>query len=380
VYYRIDLDATTNAYVSATAVPGPGATVSTGDGLRISVQDADGRLCSTDTVHFGPTRSPHPVTAGAARETGPGTYLCRKAGTYYVVVERRGASASGAGSEAPSSSDDWDLELDCTTEPALQEAAPTAAPETWDSASPDPVPGDPVGRTGGAGFATARALEQGVWQDTVRPGQTLFYKVPVDWGQQMHATAELGSTTGGDGFVGTALDLSLYNPVRDRVDDADTGYGGEQTTAALRPLPPVAYENRHATTDRVGAMRFAGWYYLAVHLGAPVAERFGDGPLGLTLRVRVSGTARSGPVYLGRSVPRDVFRVTAADRQEAEAGTSGGGSSGTGTDTGDGSGPPGGDPTMKWVAAGGLGAGSVLVLGLAGWTLLARRRPPARSG
>ncbi|SDE71268.1 hypothetical protein SAMN05216260_103228 [Streptomyces griseoaurantiacus] len=367
--YRLDLDATANAYVSATAVPRPGARVAAADGLRVSVRDAEGHVCSTGTAHFGPTRSPRPVAAWAGRETGEGgSYLCRGAGTYYALVERRGASGAAGASSSP---DDWDLELDYVTEPAARGTG-ESAPGIWNSAAPAPVSGDPVRRSGGAGFAEARALDQGVWKDAVRPGQTLFYKVPVDWGQQFYATAELQGGTGGDaGFLGTALTMSLYNPARGPVDEAEAGYGGERATAALRPLPPVAHENRYASVDRVGAMRFAGWYYLAVHLGTPVGDRFGAGPYGLTLRIRVSGEARPGPVYTGRSAPSGVFEVGARTRGEAEDGT------GNGTD---GSGRGAGSRPMKLLAAGGLGTGSLLLLWLGLWTLLSRRRRPARTG
>ncbi|WP_258053226.1 hypothetical protein [Streptomyces sp. Ru72] len=371
LYYRLDLDATTNAYVSATAVPRAGARVSASDGVRVTVQDADGATCSSGTTHFGPTQSPHPVAAWAARETGPGSYGCRDAGVYYAVVERRDLSGSATGA--------WDLELDYVTEPSLRRpgATTTTPPGAWNSATPDALLGDPVRRAGGAGFATASPLGQGVWQDAIRPGQTLFYKVPVDWGRQLAATAELGSSPGGspgDGYVGTALAMTLYNPVRGHVDDATTGYSGAQTSAALTPLPPVAYANRHAAGDRTSAMRFAGWYYLAVHLAAPVAQRFGNGPFGLTLRVRVSGTATSPPAYAGWSAPRDVFRVTAADREETAMGTIGGGG-------GAGTAASGGDRrsrTMEVVAVGGIGTGTALVLVLGVWTAAARRRARSR--
>ncbi|MET9041795.1 hypothetical protein ABZX34_02650 [Streptomyces sp. NPDC004362] len=382
-YYRLELDSSANAYVSATAVPGAGARVSSADGLKVSVQDAGGTTCSTGTAHFGPTGSPHPIAAWASRETGAGTYGCKGAGVYYVVVERRAPGSSG------STSGDWDLELDYVSEPALDRDDATTPPGSWDSATPEAVLGDATRRAGGAGFAGASALGQGVWQDTVRPGQTLFYKVPVDWGQQLSATVEMGSSTGGDGFVGTALAMSLYNPVRAHVDDADAGYNGAQTSAALAPLPPVDHANRRAPGDRISAMRFAGWYYLAVHLGAPVADRFGEGPFGLTLRVRVSGTPVSAPAYAGRAAPRDAFGVTAGDREEAAAGATGdagasGGELGAGATAredggarGDGSGRGGTEQdtgTMRLVAAGGIGTGSVLVLGLVLWTAIARRR------
>ncbi|GAA3818930.1 hypothetical protein [Streptomyces chiangmaiensis] len=387
-YYRLELDSAANAYVSATAVPRAGARVSSSDGLRVSVQDAGGTTCSTGTAYFGPTRSPHPIAAWASRETGAGAHGCKGAGAYYVVVERRvpGASASTPG--------DWDLELDYVSEPALGQAGATTPPGTWNSATPEAVLGDATRRAGGAGFATASALGQGVWQDAIRPGQTLFYKVPVDWGQQLSATVEMSSSPNADGFVGTALAMSLYNPVRAHVDDADAGYNGAQTSTALEPLPPVDHANRRAVGDRTSAMRFAGWYYLAVHLGAPVADRFGDGPFGLTLRV--SGTPASGPAYAGRSAPGGVFGITAADREEAAAGTSGDGGaadgspgaprtdatargdSGAESDEADRGGTDQDARTMRLVAAGGIGTGSVLVLWLALWTAVARRRAHGR--
>ncbi|WP_332874974.1 hypothetical protein [Streptomyces geranii] len=372
LYYRLDLDATSNAYVSATAVPRQGTTVSSSDGVKVSVQDADARSCSYDSTRFGASRSPHPVAAWASRTTDGATTACRSAGTYYVVVDRIDSAGSSA--------DDWDLELTYVSEPGLVGEGATTAPESpgaWDSATPDPLAGDAVTRAGGPGFATATAVGQGVWRDEITPGRTLFYRVPVDWGQQLHAVVELGSSTGDGEFLGNALVMSLYNPARGYVDDEGLSYDGDQASAALDPLPPVEYANRFGTGDRMRGMRFAGSYYLVVHLGDEMTERFGAGPYGLTLRVQVSGTVQDAPAYVGQSVPRGTFAVTEADREAAEGWTSGGVTGDTGADestaaSGDGDG--GGDAVMRVVAASGIGAGSALVLGLGLWTLVARRR------
>ncbi|MFJ6832646.1 hypothetical protein [Streptomyces sp. NPDC091209] len=372
LYYRLELDAVSNAYVAATAVPRRGATVSYSDGLKVSLQDDNGRNCSfSGTVHFGATQSPHPVAAWASRETSGKQYACQSAGTYYVVVERTGAAGTtggttGSAGTPASSSRPWDLELSYVSEPGLKTASgPTSAPDVWNSASPDALVGTPKHRAGGAGFSVAVPLGQGVWKDDISPGQTRFYKVPVDWGQRFYATADLGSASRGEGYMGTALVMSLYNPVRGFVDGVGSGYDGSQRSAALDPLPPVAYENRYALNDRVSGMRFAGSYYLVVHLAAQVADRFGEGPFGLTLRVRVAGAARTGPAYAGRATPRDVFAVPVGNSgNAADDGASG---------TGDGGGA-GRRGTMKLVAAGGIGAGSLLMVILGVWTLLARRR------
>ncbi|MEU6573182.1 hypothetical protein [Streptomyces sp. NPDC046805] len=369
LYYRLELDVSTTAYVPVTAVPPAGSTVSATDGIRVSVEDANGGTCgSYGTARFGAGLSPRPLTALGMREAGRA--LCREAGTYYVLVERLDAtgSSTGAGTEAGaaggsssgSGSGSWDLELAPSSEPGLAKAGATTAPEVWDSASPQAVTGERRRRDGGPGFATARPLAGGVWQADVEPGQTLFYRVPVDWGQQLYASAELGSS-GGGGYVSGALDLSLYNPVRGGVDDVALGYTGRQQAASLPPLPSVEYRNRYGVLDRVRAMRFAGAYFLVVHVSEQMADTFGPGPFGVTLRVRVGGPAHAGPGYAGQSRRPHLFEVTAEDRSRALTGDTGGG-----------------DSAMRALAVGGIGMGSALLLVLGAWTVAARRRTGAQ--
>ncbi|WP_406158894.1 hypothetical protein OG806_24550 [Streptomyces sp. NBC_00882] len=360
VYYRLTLDGTSTVYVAATAVPPTDGAVTPTEGVRVSVQDADGRSCSAaDTASIGAGRSPRPLTVWGARQLSPSRSLCQRAGTYYVVVERVLRTESSPG--------DWDLELAPVLEPRLRKAGSTSAPEAWDSATPSPPAGADVRVRGGGGFGSATALEQGVWRDDVRPGQTLFYEVPVDWGQQVYATADLSSSSGGGaggGFVPGGVNLALYNPVRGLVDATSISYNGSQKSGALAALPPVGYDNRYAVSDRVNGMRFAGAYYLVVHLAARVGEEFGDGPVGLMLRVRVKGQATAGPGYAGQSKPSGIFQVGLLGRGAGAAGE---------TDSGDGDGG-GGDAGMKLVAVGGIGAGTVVLVVLGVWVVVGRRR------
>ncbi|WP_367658000.1 hypothetical protein [Streptomyces sp. TG1A-8] len=364
LYYRLDLAAPATAYVPVTAVPPAGATVSATDGIRVSVQDAGGTSCSYASATFGAGLSPRPVTALGRRETGRA--LCQGAGTYYVLVERLGSHGSGGddsggagGSGAAAPARPWGLEIAPVTEPRPVAAGATTAPHPWDSATPGPLAGEPRDRTGGAGFTDARPLGQGVWRTGIAPGRTLFYRVPVDWGRRLHATAELDGPPAGHGYVGGALNLSLYNPVRGQVDTASLGYTGIRRPLALAPLPPVEYANRYAVPGAVNSVRFAGDYYLVVHLSEQMTGTFGPGPFRVTLHVRVDGRAHGGPGYAGRSVPDGVFTVSEQDRRAARAG----GTGGTG----------GGDTAMRALAAGGIGAGTALLLALGGWTLAARR-------
>ncbi|MFE7897031.1 hypothetical protein ACFU3E_05700 [Streptomyces sp. NPDC057424] len=353
VSYRLELDAASNAYVSVTAVPSPGSTVSVIDGVKVSVQDAEGNTCSVDTESFGASRSPHPIAAWGMRETGKSP--CRKAGAYFVSVERVDPEGEG------SSPDAWDLELVAMTEPRTAKPGATSAPEVWNSTTPQPLLGEAERRKGGAGFTGATPLGQGVWRDDILPGQTLFYEVPVDWGQQISVTADLGSSgSGRTGYTPDALDLALYNPVRGHIADVRIGYDGGQKSRSLPPLPPVDHANRYAPTAQVNALRFAGAHYLVAHLSEDVAPTFGNGPFTMTLRVRVSGQPRSGPEYAGESEPKGSFEVSDQDREAAAEGVA----------TGD-------DTAMRALAVGGIGTGSALLVGLGVWTVVARRKSAA---
>ncbi|HET6858470.1 MAG TPA: hypothetical protein VFH94_15440 [Streptomyces sp.] len=348
LFYRVVLDGESNAYVSATAVPEPGTKVAYADGLKVTLQDRDGRSCDYDTAQFR-AEFARPVGTYAARTVEKGSTTCQRADTYYVLIERTSA--------ATSSREPWDLEIRQTTEPALKGGGPTAAPEDWPSASPPPPAGGPRDRKGGTSFFDAPVLEEGEWRDRIEPGGTRFYKVPVDWGQQLFVGADLSSSSG-QGFVPGALAVALYNPARGLVDSDDNlAYDGKQKATELDPLPPVAYENRYASKKSVNATRFAGWYYLRVSLNPAVEKPFGAKALGLTLRLNVKGDAEQAPAYAG---PAGEFQVTGDDRDQAASGQSTPGAQKGGT--------------MRLVAAGGFGAGTVLVLGLGVWLLVARRR------
>ncbi|MGC9536938.1 hypothetical protein [Streptomyces sp. UG1] len=355
IHYRLDLDDTSDAYVSVIAVPPPGSTIKAGDGIEVSVRDADNRPCSQDTATFRAVHSPRPIGAWGAREISANRNGCDSAGAYDVIVERLATTGSSPVS--------WDLELFAASEPPRQQIGETSAPKAWDSASPAPLTGKAEPRLGGSGFASAAPLGEGVWTTDIEPGRTLFYKVPLDWGRQVYATAELGDPNADNGYAVTALNLALYNPVRGFVADASAAYTGSRKAAALTPLPPVAYENRYAVLDRLSAMRFAGSYYLVVHLSAEVAERYGDGPFELTLHVRVEGSTQAGPGYAGESEPAGVFDITAGD-QEAAAGDAVGGGDGGG----------GGDAAMTVLAVSGIGAGTLVLVVLGVWVVVARRR------
>ena len=358
-YYAVTLDDRTNAYFSAVAAPRPGTKVEDyGDKLTINVQDSNGNTCDTGaSPFFRGGGMAYPIADYATRRIGADRPDCQKAGLYYLVLTREGSATSGP--------DTWPIELDYLEEPPLKGSTPARPGQgTWSTATPAPRT-DPTKRAakGGTGFNDAGSVATGVWTDRIRPGETRFYRVPVDWGQRLNLSAELPNVTGkATGLVGNALGLGVYNPARGAVGTATfVPYSGKPA-AVKQFTAPVDYGNRFNLVDAVSAMRFAGWYYLAVSLNPDAAQYFPKGT-DLTLRVDVRLHPKAGPGY---TKPAGTFSVTPEDQETArkgqtaqEAATSG---------------------TLLTVAYAGIGTGVVLLTGLGTWTLVARRQAAGTPG
>ncbi|MBL1091280.1 MULTISPECIES: hypothetical protein [Streptomyces] len=360
-YYAVTLDATTNAYFSVVAAPRPGTKIEDyKDQFTVSVQDSSGQPCGTDaTPSFHGGGMAYPIADYATRRIGSDRTQCQEAGPYFVVLTREGSQTSGP--------DAWPVELDYLQEPAIKGSAPARpAPGSWSTATP-PARTDATKRRakGGTSFNDAGSVATGVWTDHIEPGETRFYRVPVDWGQRLNLSAELpNSTTGKSRFLANALGLSVYNPARGAVGN-DSFVAYDNGAAAKKFTAPVDYGNRFNPSDAVSAMRFAGWYYLEVSLNPNTAPYFAKGA-DLTLRVDVRQSPKPGPAYAS---PSKDFSVTPDDREAAQNGR-------TAQEDSARSGP------LMTVAYAGIGTGVVLLTGLGAWTLVARRSaaagPPAR--
>ncbi|WP_431043289.1 hypothetical protein ACQUSR_16260 [Streptomyces sp. P1-3] len=388
--YRVELDADSTAYLSAVAVPPPGSDPAAhADGVKVSLADGDGGVCDQTDVRAQVRGVAHPLAGYAARrkETGPRAAACQGAGTYDFMVERTGSGGGsgegpGEGSEDARGTGRWPLELSFQREPAVTGGESARPAEQGRRTRPSELPRGPVRelRPGGTGFSDARALSTGVWKLRMKPGETRYYQVPLSWGQQLYADVELpdaargvgtgggagatpGSGPGTRAYVGDALGVSLYNPARGLVQrGAFAPYKGARAQDQLGLTAPVTYGNRYERAKaRVRAMSVAGPYYLAVTLNAGTAPYF-EGTAPVTLRLAVEGERQPEPAY----------------REDPDG-------SGLGAPRGDGpavsSGTGGGrDDTLRAVAYASFGAGTLLLLGLALWTVLARRAAASAEG
>ncbi|MGP3998516.1 hypothetical protein [Streptomyces sp. 8N706] len=359
-YYGVTLDAKSSAFISAVAAPAPGTKIADyGDTLKVVLEDNEGNECGSGDATFAGDGMAYPIGAYASRRIGGGVTQCQSPGPYLLKVAREGEATSDPGR--------WPIEIRYMSEPGLKGSIPAEPGKgSWSSATPVP----PSGATkkearGGTGFNDARSVGKGVWRDRIKPGETRFYRVPVDWGQQLNVSAELPNAPGNkdisDGYVPQGLGLAAYNPARGAVDDDNfADYEGKQSAAKLFTAP-VDYGNRFSSTADISAMCFAGWYYLAVSMHPDTAQFFKSGT-DLTLRVDLKGSPKAGPAYAGDAAKAG-FGVTADDREMADKGQ-------TAAESAE-------SDTMGLVATAGIGTGTVLVLGLGVWMLVARRRTPA---
>ncbi|MCX4819082.1 hypothetical protein OG883_04015 [Streptomyces sp. NBC_01142] len=345
-YYRVALDAKSNAFVSTVLAPPPGIEVGSTDGIRVLLESTDGVKCSNgNDVTFGGGSS-RPIADYATRRI-EADRSCQSAGDYLYSVEWTG-SGNGPGDGG------WPVELTYMTEPGLRAGAVMPSePATWNSQAPSPSAGRANSVSGGSGFNDAPAVGGGAWKDKLSPGESRFYKVPVEWGQQLFLDAEFANSTNDEPpLVFDGLRLGVFNTARGFVASASANYQGKPAAVSLGTAP-AAFSNRSSPQDATAAMRFSGWYYVRVSL-----DRRVDSALPVTLRVGLKGEPQPGPPYDGDATAAG-FGITDEDREAAAEGRI--------EDT-DGQSVP-----LKAIGFAGIGLGTALVLGLVLWTVLGRR-------
>jgi Ca-activated chloride channel family protein len=315
-YYTVTFPTGSTPSVTATLVrPAGRFGENVRDGLSVGLETTDGVDCGEESGSGYQTRQVTPLTVTAAPgEVGGPAWLspfnypvdkgCGRAGKYALRVERDAIGADSA--EA------LPVELTVLIEPAakvtgLPGPTTTSLPPTG-AASPSvpPVPPVPDFTTqpkrapGGTGYTDAGEVGTGVTSDTIRAGETLFWRVKVGWGQQLSYAVRFERTRDSS----TSTKTWVANPQRVDIDALDPGpdlsyYDGDATSdlTVLRDhTVPVNYRNRENVKDEAAApTSVAGWYYVAVQLSDDPDLVGVDVPL--QLAVRVDGQRSGIPDY-----------------------------------------------------------------------------------
>ncbi|NED08410.1 VWA domain-containing protein [Streptomyces sp. SID6648] len=369
-YYAADFDAVSTANFAATAVPQPGAAVDRFDVLRTRIvaggPNADGPGCERDDERFRQSEGAVPLTSAVARiPSEKGNRRCDEAGRYLLAVERESKKGSDAAR--------WPLEMVYGAESPLADGAVPAqsAPEFGAGGRDAALPaGTPREVRGGTGFNDAARIAPGVWKDRVLPSQTLWYKIPAGWGQQVRYDVEFANepTVGRGTRTYSYGSTELFTPARFPVGAGggehrpDTPYDGRPAVAGAGSVP-VAWTNRYESRPTVRPVHAEGDFYLAVTLGAQAAEIAENPRIGVVLRVAVLGDELAGPEHGAPVLAREGEGENADKRgNPAGAGDSGG---------------AGGAGWTGIAAAAGAGA---LVVAAGGFLLVRRRGSRSRRG
>ena len=205
-----------------------------------------------------------------------------------------------------------DVEVLYLAEPGVTTTAglPPALPKTDQQVADAPVtaPVRPV--VGGGSFSNSPVIETGTYSDTILPGEELFYRVRLEWGQSAAFTVDVprpGQELNYGSFDATLFQVRAYNPARAdwyyseaKRRNRDNITAGQQAMTLGETVPQIRYQNRDRTAgydDRLLGSSIPGYYYFTVTRqsgkeGTPTMQ-----PIDLRIRVAVRGSAANAPSY-----------------------------------------------------------------------------------
>ncbi|WP_435592344.1 vWA domain-containing protein [Nocardia sp. bgisy118] len=299
-YYAVDVPAGATAYftgiVSFPRVSGVSVTDDFNT-LQSRVYGRDGEDClsfETDQA----TRSSDGVALtvtqtwdGATKQrTGGGSDKCKGDGRYYFTLTWDRVS-DGVPPRLP-------LELIIGVEPGVTDPGP-AGVTTKTTLVESSGPGTPV--TGAGSFTEAVTLDgSGRYADTLRPGEYVFYRVRLGWGQGLAYRVHFEDNGGRGVDVISNIATTLYSPLAEEIDSDTTAYTGRAgvlpTSDPAIATAPIRYANRDANDSEVRKQSVAGWYYIAVKLGSTFTEGAAT-PVPMRLDLTVAGNPEPGPAY-----------------------------------------------------------------------------------
>ena len=304
-YYRLTRTRGSTLRISATSRP-PGKSWSVFEQVALTVRTPGGTTCGSDTPTRVDTTGKGLAVVAAVMVRGDQPRYSSpdcSTSTDLVVALSRPEGTDGV----------QPMEVVVTQEaPVTDVASLPAAARAADTAELLAPAAQTAPRiVGGGSFSDALAVTPGTYTDTVLPGEQVFYKVRLDFGQRLAVTVDAPSP-------GQALDLGSFATVYLAVDTwspdrfaLSRNSGEPQPTGLLmqRTLnlvlgqytAPVRYRNRDAepveplSTQRTS---IAGDYYVAIGRSPARADEPKEAvPLDVRVRIAVVGQPSGQPAY-----------------------------------------------------------------------------------
>jgi Ca-activated chloride channel family protein len=300
-YYAVRLRAGDTIHISATLIP-PSEHTPSGPFTVLTVAadlvDTDDQPCgryseqSFDIGVFGKV-TPQTAVLNEPPVGGKGwnDERCPAGSLAYVKITRRGQG--WADRALP-------MEIALRLEPPVgAEGEPAVTARA--AALPAPRETAPRAVPAGYSFNDAPELAPGTYSGSLVAGETLFSKVPVQWGQRLAYRVTLAAIPGQD-YQGAAFYVNLASPLRENLEQSrggvEFGFAGRRGyTLHGSALVPVRYANRSVPTAAIARYSVSGDHYLVLDATYPLG---GKPPFTIPFRltVAVEGTAETGPQYL----------------------------------------------------------------------------------
>ncbi|MGH8878676.1 MAG: vWA domain-containing protein, partial [Stackebrandtia sp.] len=358
-YYSFELKKGSNASVAATIPWSTPLETDAENDIATRISTKEGSSCANDAGHATPDGGGSAIASATAKlefEPEADAGSCGAAGDY--VIEVNNGNSTDRTGEAP-------LELVYIQEPSVKntDSLPEAYTEVSENGVKPSVDGKAKSITGAGGISDAPIAESGVYNDVLRPGEEVFYRVPVDWGQQVAYQFDLPKLNAENNErlgTGSPVKTTILNPVREEAtqgaNQSISHYSGNPDTVD-GSTAEVRYRNRDSDKTEVANTSISGYYYISVRMQADVKDPYFELPI--TLKVDVKGDPAGKPDYdddAGLGTPAERLDVELASDESSKDKSLTGGSS-----------------TLLWW---GIGIGAVLVLGGGGTTwMMLRRRP-----
>ncbi|MDQ0277991.1 Ca-activated chloride channel family protein [Arthrobacter silviterrae] len=361
-YYTIDVHKGETPYLAATiitpSIPPTGSLLS----ASLTLSSSDPGACHfqkmAQSLNLLKSIESTTVTLSPGEVGGPDwPQGCPTDGNLRVKVERGGDAFHG--------------------QPLAMELLYHAEPAADASGLPGPAAKQPAIAVGSAGAATpmqagtsfndAPLLKPGSYADSIVPGESVFVKVHLEWGQRLAYAFHTGVAPGSSGLGAILASSTASSPLRTDLalsettgTNASTDLGRRPVTLSGSALVPVEYNNRQSPDAGIQAYAIDGDYY--VRLKAGLSTTAGQSPaIPYTLQIDVVGSPTQGPSYAAAAGPTDAPSTTPSSKGQSPSSPAA-------------SGAPAGNASSAtpWVW---MGTGfAALLAGAAAW-LVFRRRP-----